>query len=1353
MNQISSKLKPLEQAIQANDPLRISKSLHTIKVELQISQLVESNSNDSKPIISQLMSLALPLTCHEDLNIRVEANAFISYWGSLLSGFAPNLLRTVLSEIDTSKLQPPSQAVLFTFWCLTLRSVAPCQRQQLIGTCQTFIKATKPEFLQKVPQDVWLLIRESMTEENLQKIIDFLINSPLSSTVAFLSQKSPTYYFSYVVNKSNLEFLKDFLYEWPKERNIDVILLEDTLLRYLKCDNSSHISASIEIITLLLHRYYRHPPSKYIPFWITIVGTLCDIYSKTNVAQKAAIIDCFTICARLKLISIDKLKMFLSYDDQIPTPILISITKLTALFIKEHLIPDNFLSYLEKQAIERDPLIFISIIEILTECFDELYSIAPSQATKIINLCLNPLPRYFVEQIQLIKLLENINFSIFLPNNLSISFEDIVLAFISDPHPSVIQELPYFLEKLSISLEYSHLDWFENASSYLPLIANIDPSFVVELIDAGLLPPASYEMSVTTILDQVQRSPCQRADDLFHRVLSVLLSSLSTLGFSFDRAVLSSQVTQWNHISKALPDLLNLLNEPIMQSTFGQIVNASVLILAQIIAQCSPSFPTVAGLFDVCRFLSNAFTTSVCKLVVALREYAETKFPELHSLVSMQVSAFFAQSFPFDCAVSVALSSFMASPGSACGPYILTAAETSREVLAAMDRKGEKLPSSNAFLAARLNMDYIKQCASEIPYNNWIIEEGDEEIIKQLSGIKISDFSLLSPLKIEIYERNAQNFDFVRPAAEIVGTETIEIKCLEKGNPKFLSLPISDFKIEHDPTNKPSWFKSESNATTKNSKEKKSTCKINILGEPNILYPYRKPCKADLTGFLWFSFRKVSIDEWNSIEEFCLNNINDERLTAAFFSYACRHGLDVDNEKWCLNLIIDRRNHFRFLSDLLLLSLLKKPLSAVNARFIEDMMIGLGHITADEEYLRRALNEEQGLSLLAVQTIFKLISADELPDEIIIKDIKTILAMPYNESIPIISKLFFPPAPQSRVDRFQLPPGVKIIQQILPSAVEPLEPLHVKLLDELVNGILDLFEEGNFSIFMIPILNSCELDENQFQKVIQYIDGISYIFPLSIVESIKNIKDLHPFRRIGNPEANYVTNCEELIPYFPPSYTREFIKLYLGYQKLTTMDDFKRIISKLNPVYFELLPLGYEKVSDKLIDERFKRMEESACLVSPLDRNLLFESRSAMSKCESRAAWIAKCLLGSSTLSFASGSANQETAISDVAQLLFELCARKFRFSSTTTDVLRVIVETAGADTLSCFAASRESVNDNNFTNTLLSVRSLAQRLGENGNYILTMAASLCEKENRKRAFEDENTLHALACAMNGDYE
>lgn len=1343
------KLKVLEQAVQANDPSKISKALHQVKVDLQISQLVDQNSHDSKQIISRLMTLALPLTCHEDLTIRVEANAFISYWGSLLSGFAPNLLRTILTEIDTSQLQPPSQAVLFTFWCLTLRSVNPCQRQQLIGTCQTFIKATKPEFLQKVPQDVWMLIRESMSKENLDKIIDFLINSPLASTVAFLSQKSPEEYFEYVVKKSKLEFTKEFLENWPKERSIDVAILEETIISSLRDTNSTTRSNAIEIVFLLLQRYYKHPPSKDIAFWTHVLNTICEIYKSSTIAQQSAILDCFTICCRLKLINKDNLKQFLAYDESIPTPLLISSTKLTALFVKEHLIPDNFLAFMEKQAIERDPLIFISIIELLTECFDELYKIVPTHATRVINLCLNPLPKYFVEQIQLIKLLENIDFTQFSPSLLTISFEDIVLTFISNPHPSVIQELPHFLEKLSISLEYSHLDWFENAQSYLPLITNIDPSFVVEMIDAGLLPPGAYELSVRTILDQVQRRPCLKADELFQRVLSVLLSSLSTLGFSFDRAVLSSQVTQWFHISKALPELLELINEPIMQSTFGQIVNASVLILADIISQCTPSFSTVAGLFDVCRFLSNAFTSSVCKLVVALREYAETKFPDLHSIVAGQVSFFFAQQFPFDCAVAVALSSFMAAPGSACGPYVLTAAESSREVLAAMDRRGGKLPVSNAFLAAKNNMEYIKQCAAEISYNQWIVEEEDEPIIKELRNIKITDFSTLSPLQIEIYERNRESFNFTKPAAEVCGDELIEIAQLDNRKPKFCDLPLKSDELEHDPSKVPPWYKPSDKAKSEVKKQYKY---VDILAEPNILYPHRKPSPADLTGFLWFSFRPVTQEQWYSIEKFCLERCKNERLTAAFFSYASRHKLPVSTDDWCQRLIVDRRNHFRFLSNLLLLSMIEKPLTPSNARFIEDVMIGLGHITADAEYLRRALTEESGLSYLACQAIFNLVSDD--CEEVIIKDIKTILAMPYTDSIPTISKLFFPPAPQSRVDRFALPPGVSVIVPSLPSAVEPLLPMQEEIPQELINGIMDTFDEGNFSIFMLPVLSHSKLTDEQDKRLATFIDGVSYMFPYSLLESIRAIKDLHPIRRIGNAEAMYVTTIEEQLPHFPPSYTRHFIKMYLRHkEELDNNEDIKRLTAKLPHVYFELLPIGFEKVADNLMDERFGRMEESACLVSPLNRQLLFESRGAMSKCESRAAFIAKCLLSSSTLSYASGSANQETAVSDVAQTLFELCARRFRFCSTTVEVLRTIVETAGADTLSCFAASQESVNGTNFVNTVIAVRSLSKRLGENGNYILQMASNLCKKEKRKDAFSDNDHLHALALALNNEFE
>ena len=1425
---MSVKFRALESAIQNGAVDRISKALNSTKSDVSISSFLDQNDPLAKQSILSLMQLVLPLTCHDDVKLRMQSQSFVSYWGSLLSAFSPNLLRSVFSEIDTTTLQPAAQAALFTFWAHSLRSVAPHQREQLVGTCHSLLLTTKSEYLTHVTMDVWAVIRETMSLETLKSIIVFLADSPLAQTVAFLCQKSPNYYFDIIVKRASLQFIKEMLGFWPKERQIDITLLKEMLLTNLNGSNSSLKSTSIEICNILLTRYNdQHPSATDTAVWKEMFEVLLNIYNNSTIAQKAAIIDTFALATKCGLVSLDSMEQFLVYNNQIPSPLLVSIIHLTGHFIKKNKIPNLFLPFIRKMAIERDPIIFISILEMLTDSFNELYKIVPEQTTELLNLCLTPLSRYFVEQIHIIQLLKNIDFTVFNESKMKVSPMTILLTFIEDPHPSVIQEVPSFIEKLNLQLPLTSLNWFENANSYLPLMENIDPSFVVELIDACLLPPASYELSINTILSQVrQQKTLQNPNLLYQRVLNVIIAGMKALGLPYER-LLTPMTNEWEYITNSLPSLLDMVTEPLLSSTFGKILNSSVLILASIISQVTNlTFYIVSSLLDICKVLSPAFTEASCTFAVALKRLVDKRFKKNRTIFKEKLATFFEQQFPFESAEPVAISSIQVSLNSHCAPYVITAAETSRKVLSKLAEKSEELPHGPAFLAAKNNIEYMKQCAKEIPFDDWIYENEDEETLLQFSDIIINDFTTLTNTKKKVALKHKELFKFNEEVKYEESTEKIKLPTLEPNEPIFMSLPLTENPLKRSQESAPKWYKtlmrnhtlSSTYLASENSTEFESSTDDKVPEEeddgieglegapkdwkdikvlPDTIYPHRDQNFADLLGFLWFSFRKLSMNEWRIVEYYVLNQTEDERMLAACLAYASRNNFPILKDKWCNKLTLDRK-HFKLLSMTLLLFLLNKPLSRTQAVFIEDVIIELGYITAgEEENILRALKQERGLALLCIQQIAFLLGYSThqtvATKSDVIHNIDNILLNCSDENLPRTLALIFDELPSSFIDRFELPPGVPSLKLTLPAAIEIVPPQRTKLdvglvekllvfCDNLSNEVIKENKEStegpqenenpqdgltqflylsksqkeDLFLFISNLLRHCELDHDQedtYEDLI--IDNFGISCPIANLKLLRLYPTLSSYRRVSSGVGSQYGALYDMAQNLPPSFTRGLAQCFLS-RNVEINDEYRKLFATLPKVFYELLPLNFEKISKDLVNKSLFISEESCLYVRPVTKQILAQARQTMVICESAAPRLTEQLLHLDDLKLLFNSANDETAVSELCQQLLTLANSEFRYIHNVINIMDILIKSTPIDSLIMMAVSATFTNGKNFVSILIVIDMITKQISKNHPENVSMSVETLNQmvegiltdEKRKELFREKDKCLALSVAL-----
>lgn len=677
----SKQLKSLTSASRHNDPSRTEQIFydinHTIAI-VNFDQSMKNNKSYKSGLFISIMNTIIPLLTHENLKIRMQVGSFLAHWCSLISAFSPESLLKGYQFFDSvSTLQPAAQSVIFNFFTNSISSIPPSQRLTYIGTCHCILMASQPEMLTKVTQDVWGILRSELTVSNIASIVKFLINSSIPKVVSFLCMKDPDSLFPIVSESSNLQFLKEFIPFWPDNILFKIDKIKDKICEAVKSSNSNDISAAIEIVILIADKMFIPPLIPQFRHWKEILNCMVDLWtsSNCNVSHKAALIDLFSALTKFEMIPVKYLRRFIVFkylektNDpnspilNLPTTIQVSIIKLSSVFVKNGKLPIGLTEFLKKQAIFRDPLLYVAVLHFLQKCFNEFFSMAPSNVTEILDLCLHPLPRYFVEQLQIIELFNIIDWNVFNLEMIHMNIIDVVLDFLKEPHPSVVEKLSFLIQKMNIELPYAKLDWFEDASYFLTIFHKLDPSFIIELLDETLLPSASYAIATDALVDAFLKTfeqsqklteieinsddESKELDDetnlkeiedikkkvdyfteiapiIFSRVIPIITDGVKALGYEIDASIKSLynlSTKNWMPYSEKMPQLLEIINQDFRESTFGLMIKNSLKLMVLTVKYVDKLTETNAvGLVNIAKLFGCCFTRTTCELLLAIKD-------------------------------------------------------------------------------------------------------------------------------------------------------------------------------------------------------------------------------------------------------------------------------------------------------------------------------------------------------------------------------------------------------------------------------------------------------------------------------------------------------------------------------------------------------------------------------------------------------------------------------------------------------------------------------------------------------------------------------------------------------------
>lgn len=489
-------------------------------------------------------------------------------------------------------------------------------------------------------------------------------------------------------------------------------------------------------------------------------------------------------------------------------------------------VPKGFSNFCLKILFDRDPLIYVAILKLMAKCFNIMYKALPRMTAKILDSCLNPLPKYFVEQIAVIRMIESIDFKETFPiEKLRYKITDIVVTFLKSPHPSLLAEINEMIDKLGLDLPISQFDWFEQSSSLVHLLHTTSPFIVLELLDYSIIPPSSFPVALTYLSDSIlnfsnrkynvanvgydfqnENQVIELSFLLFSRSLYVVFEAIKTLKLEF-RFVSSLQkhhiTNEWEGTVNSLNSLLDVVNESLPLTVFGQIISSCIVVISTTIKYLN--FLSISKATDIVKMatvFATSFTPQTCKLVSEISQRVEnsltshetvntSQFQSKYQNYHQEIMKFFSTSFKFEYSVDVSLTAIECISEfdlSVVADYIRYASNSNRIVLLMnkaateshfLDKKSSnkeeeedkkdddsqlksfKSFSYNTFLAFKNDpdmADYVSQCAKDIPYQNWNIEDSDLLYIGKLSNIKVSNYDALDPIHKKAIKLHPQSF-------------------------------------------------------------------------------------------------------------------------------------------------------------------------------------------------------------------------------------------------------------------------------------------------------------------------------------------------------------------------------------------------------------------------------------------------------------------------------------------------------------------------------------------------------------------------------------------------------------------
>jgi hypothetical protein len=639
-----------------------------------------------------------------------------------------------------------------------------------------------------------------------------------------------------VIQNSDWSFLNGFIKQWRGP--IDVSLLKDRLLVGLKSDSASDRSLAINIVESLAKTHVRAGSG----FWLVILGQLEVSWNIGSLSEQAASVRIFCRLAREKVIPLSDLERFLLFDDSFPMLVRVSAVAASTVFILNDELPPGVLLFYEKQILERDATLFLAVLRSIRRTFAHLRLLAPSAFRGLLVSAFDPLPRYCIEIVALVKLLCLCDHSV------QLNFRGLFVK----PDPHVIPELVKLVAKRPDLIMHASVDWFQDWA-LLPVFGDVPARLIAELLDLGVIPLHAFPTVGQALLGGDIACIAAPLADL---VFPLLLASLAALGLEPSDRMRQLASAQWQPRVDELRVFAATVSGPITQSAFGQIVDTALRLAAQLLADnLTPD--QLRAIIDIAVVFAPAFTAAAAAIVLAA-------FRKGASATDCLV--FFRQHLNFDDAPAVVRTAAAVCNAdcSLVRDHLAVAAHLDRSALLALASLGDVDDLYPTFLAlCNRSPEYVDRAQLAIPFKEWVLEEADNRFFANVTK------------KIIVANRDELDAEHRRVVEQF--PDAFELLTTVFGNWKY-SLTTAQFHFTSAPV-----VETEQPMET-------------VVRMPFSPYATETPSPAELSAFLWFSTRSCGV--WEDVERFVLSRASEPALVAAFFAYAHRTGLPISMHEW-----------------------------------------------------------------------------------------------------------------------------------------------------------------------------------------------------------------------------------------------------------------------------------------------------------------------------------------------------------------------------------------------------------------------------------------------------------------------
>lgn len=850
--------------------------LDSLSARLSPRLFIPNSGEYSQGFVKTMISTIIPYVAHRETVIRTKSSNLLNHWLAVATSFCPKEVIKACTGDERLMYPPAGQAILLTWFAHALSSLPKTEQSGYAKICQSMAFHSTAVTLKDLPMQFWTFMRIHLSIPELNEVLLPLSHPDLAPAAAFICRKSMVVMAKSVLAIASMEFVAKFIAALRRgEDRIDSVVVCERVANSLQESDSSIVSAGIEVLIQLLNFIWWNPSEEEIMFLTPLCYTMRRLVDteSTLCVHRAGCIEALVTCSSHGVVSIDDVLPFVSFGGDEPAPIQMACLKVSFVLIEKDEMRKDIFGFYETVTRERDPILFAEFLERFAENYSKLRNIDETLTLKLVNSCLSPIPTYYVEQLRVLWLLRAMPLADLIDERLCVRPDMIVSEFVKKPSPQVVPELKRLLEYLDIEVGVNQLSWFDDSVSMsLELVSKLDPHMILELLDIGQISSSC----LPSCLDVLKANPQLESAHCMGQCLSLLNIMMDVLGMK--RFVGAKKYPFGSDDSYALwltrdaiQGLFRLMNTLIVESVFGQVFHS----VCSAISAYLPFVPLTGKeyneLIDIMTGIMFTFCEASCETLLHITKTLQSSSDEkiakksgkLLEKIRSGCEKFLSSEVSDNLPAIIAIIQILG-----VAPFveqreelIVAAAGKSREVASLIvESKVEMmLPFMPTFLSfvGHQTSEWIDQCKEKFPFNEWILIDGDENIISP-DDLRDVDQNTLDGIHRAMVEKVLGQ----RPETSREASFDYEEPQIEKG--------LQMHK-----------------------------------GGSDYLY--------DVKSFLWHSPLSSSVP-FEELESFCLARAKDTDLTLGFLSYAYSRGLSINTDEWMKSIQFDTHNKYSYLS-------------------------------------------------------------------------------------------------------------------------------------------------------------------------------------------------------------------------------------------------------------------------------------------------------------------------------------------------------------------------------------------------------------------------------------------------------